>query len=86
MNDLKELDSVAIIAKDILPFISTPGDMVNGTCVFDPPRSSHENSLAESSVGLQDLTPYPAQPRFSSYPWANFRGKGQLVQEQRRVA
>jgi hypothetical protein len=65
MNDLKELDSVAIVAKDILPFISTPGDMVNGTCVFDPQRSSHENSLAESSVGLQDLTPIPRETESS---------------------
>ena len=36
MNKLKECDPIGVIEEDTLSFVSTPGDMVNGTRVLDP--------------------------------------------------
>jgi len=57
VNDLKERSPIIVIDKDVLPVVSTAGDVIDGTRVLDSQRSGHEGSLSETSVGLQDLTP-----------------------------
>jgi len=72
MNKLEECNPICIIEKDTLSFIPTPSDVVDSTAIYDPQRSGHGRSPAETNVVLQDLTlrmgDFPGNSRTQLHP------------------
>ena len=63
VDDLKERRPIIVIEEDILPGVSSAGDVINRTRVLNSQRPGHEGILSETAAGLQDLTPLPWESR-----------------------